>query len=223
MSVVSGSVRTLPGRWCDGCTVEVMDGASAGTSVLTDANGRYSLSISFAGRSVTLQASKNGYRPLTRATTGGFVSFELESLHPLDLAGTYAMTFQAGAQCTELPESLRTREYLVMLVGDTQRPQSVFVARTVRDVFNTFDMTWRASDTEVAMIAASGDGGEIPGIVERLGSDETVQLAVFSSPQEITSAASIRTPVLGLVSHCRGASGCTTCWSNAHLLTMTRQ
>jgi hypothetical protein len=45
------------------------------------------------------------------------VPFTLESTHPLDLAGTYAMTIEAGVQCTELPEAIRKREYLVTLTG----------------------------------------------------------------------------------------------------------
>jgi hypothetical protein len=224
--VVTGSVRYVTGRVCQGCTVEVMDGASAGTSVFTDANGRFFLSMSFAGggSGVTLQASQNGYQPATQTTRGGFVSFTLESSHPLDLAGTYGMTFEAGAQCTELPDSVRKREYVVTLAGHPERPRSVFVARPVDGTFDAFQMTWRVSDKEVSMIAASGDAGEIPGIVERLGSDETVKLSVFSSPQEITAAASIRIPVVGRFEHCRGNSACSSCQSpQQHLLTATRR
>ena len=221
--MVTGTVRFVTGRLCEGCAVEVMDGASAGTSVLTDARGNYSLSASIAsvGSRVTLQASRSGYLPATQATIGGFVSFTLESSHPLDLAGTYTMTVDAGASCTELPESIRRREYVLTLAGDPDRPRSVFVARPVTGSFDAFQMTWRASDKEVTMIAGSGDGGEIPGIVERLGLDETVQLAIFSRPTEVTGAASIQMPVVGSVSYCRGA--CTTCQSQQHRLTMTRQ
>jgi hypothetical protein len=222
---VSGTVRYVTGRLCEGCTVEVMDGASAGTAVLTDANGRFSLSISVAGGSrVTLQASQNGYLPATQTTRGGWVPFTLESSHPLELTGTYAMTIEAAAQCAELPESVRKREYVVSLTGHPDRPRSVFVARPVDGAFNAFEMTWRVSDKEVAMIAASGDGGEIPGIVERLGSDETVMLAVFSSPEPITSATSIRIPLVGRIEHCRGYTACSSCqWPQQHLLTMTRR
>lgn len=222
--IVAGTVRFVTGRLCEGCAVEVMDGASAGTSVLTDARGNYSLSVSiaFAGSRVTLQASRSGYLPATQTTTtGGFVSFTLESLHPLDLAGTYAMTVEAGAQCTELPESIRKREYLVTLAGHPERPRSVFVGRPVTGSFDAFQMTWKASDKELTMVAASGDGGEIPGIIERLGSDERVELAVFSGRVEVTDAASIRMPVVGMISYCTG--GCTACQSQQHLLTMTRQ
>lgn len=224
--VVSGFVRTMPGRWCEGCAVEVMDGASAGASVLTGANGQYSLSISFVGdgSSVTLQASKNGYQPATQTTRGGFVSFTLESSHPLDLAGTYDMTFEAGAQCAELPESVRKREYAVTLAGHPERPRSVFVARPVDGTFDAFEMTWRVSDKEVAMVAARGDSGEIPGIVERLGSDETVNLYVFSDPAEITGAGPIRILVIGRFEHCKGNSACSSCqWPQQHRLTMTRR
>jgi hypothetical protein len=223
---VNGSVRDMLGRLCEGCTVEVRDGPSASMSVLTDANGRFSLSLSFAGigSTVTLQASKNGYRPATQVTRGGFVSFTLESLHPLDLAGSYGMTLEAAAQCTELPESIRKREYSVTLTGDPARSQSVFVARPVAGTFDAFEMTWRVSDKEAQMIAARGDAGEIPGIVERLGSDETINLYVFSDPQEITGAASVRIRVIGGFEHCTGNSACSSCqWPHTHLLTMTRR
>lgn len=124
-----------------------------------------------------------------------------------------------------LPESVRTREYVVTLASDSQHPQSVFVARPVEGSFDAFLMRWTVSDKETAMVAASGDGGEIPGIVERLGSGERLQLAVYSGPVEITAAASISVPVVGSVSYCRGTSGCTTCWSDGrpHQLTMTRR
>jgi hypothetical protein len=70
--VVSGTVRYVTERWCEGCRVQVMDGASAGTSVLTDASGRYSLSIPAPDSgSVTLQASQEGYLPATQTTRGG--------------------------------------------------------------------------------------------------------------------------------------------------------
>ena len=222
--VVTGFVRTMPGRLCEGCAVEVMDGASTGTSVLTDSNGRFSLSISFSGNSrVTLEASKTGYQPATRSTSGGPVGFELESLHPLDLAGTYGMNFEAGAECAELPESIRKRQYIVTLSRHPERPQSVFVARPVEGSFDAFQVTWPVSDKEAAVLAASGDAGEIPGIVERFASDETVQLAVFSGPVEIIAAAPMRIPVVGLVSYCKGTAGCTSCRSSGHLLTMTRR
>jgi hypothetical protein len=220
--VVTGSVRDILGRLCEGCAVEVMDGPSAGMSVLTDVNGRFSLSISFSSTasSVTVQTSGNGYRPARQVTRGGFVSFTLESLQPLDLAGTYAITFEAAAQCTELPESTRKREYSVTL---SARSQSVFVARPGAGTFDAFEMTWRVSDKEAQMIAADGDSGEIPGIVERLGSDETVRLYVFSRPGEITAAASTRLPVIGVFEHCMGRSVCSACQSQQHLLTMSRR
>ena len=223
--VVSGTVRYVTGRLCEGCTVEVLDGASAATSVLTDASGRYSLSIPFPDSgSVTLQASQNGYLPATLTTRGGFASFTLESSHPLDLAGTYAMAIEAGAQCAELPEATRKREYVVTLTGHPERPRSVFVARPVDGTFDAFEMTWRVTGTEAMMLAASGDAGEIPGIVERLGSNEAVMLAVFSSPEPITSATSMRIPLVGRIEHCRGYTACSSCqWPQQHLLTMTRR
>lgn len=222
--VVSGIVRYVTGRVCEGCTVEVRDGASAGASVLTDASGRYSLSIPFPDSgSITLQASQNGYLPATQTTRGGFASFTLESSHPLDLAGTYAMTIEAGAQCTELPVAIRKREYVVTLTGHPERPRSVFVAHPVDGAFDVFGMTWRVSDQEVMTIAARGDGGEIPGIVERLGSSETIRLAVFSTAQQVTAVTSMRIPVIGGFEHCSGNSACSSCWSQPHLLTMTRR
>jgi len=44
---------------------------------------------------------------------------------------------------------------------------------------------------------------------------------VFSGRVEVTDAASIRMPVVGMISYCKG--GCTACQSQQHLLTMTRQ
>jgi hypothetical protein len=222
---VSGTVRYVTGRLCEGCTVEVTDGLSAGTSVLTEANGRFSLSISFAsaGSSVTLRASRDGYLPATQTTRGEMVFFTLESSHPLDLTGTYAMTIEAGAQCAELPEAIRRREYVVTLTGLPERPRSAFVAWPADGTFNTFAMRWLVSNNEVQARVSSGESGELPGIVERLGPNERIVVHAFSRVEAITAASSIRIPLDGQFEHCTGGTVCSSCQSLQHLLTMTRR
>jgi len=74
------------------------------------------------------------------------------------------------------------------------------------------------------MVAALGDNGEIPGIVERLGSNETIKLYVFSDPHDVTGPAPVQMRVLGRFEHCTGNSACSSCqWPQTHLLTMARR
>jgi hypothetical protein len=205
--------------------VEVLDGPGAGRSVLTDASGGFTVSIA-DGSAPTLRASKDGYRSLTKVATPtgtgrAWVSFRLESVQPpLDLAGTYKMTFVAG--CEELQADIRRRDYVVSLSPSSWRPQTMFMARPVEGLFDVFEMGWGVSGNEVAMLAPTGDN-EGPGVAERF-ENGTVEMRLAARPQPMTTTTSMRVEVSGQFSYCTGnsAQGCTVCNGSSHLLTMTR-
>jgi hypothetical protein len=179
--LVTGWVGHTTFQPCRDCTVEVLDGPRAGRSVLTDANGGFTFSIA-GGSAPTLRASKDGYRPATQvATPNGTgrarVVFVLESVQPpLDLAGTYKMTLEAGSHCEEVPAEIRRRDYVVSLSPRAEHPQTLFGARPVEGPFDEFSMVWGVSGNEVAVLSPAGDN-QGPGIVERL-ENGTVELRI---------------------------------------------
>lgn len=228
MFLVTGYVGHTTFQPCKDCTVEVLDGPDAGSSVLTDANGRFTFSIA-DGSAHTLRASKNGYHPATQVATPtgtgrANLVFVLESVQPpLHLAGTYEMTFEAGSHCEAVPAEIRRRDYLVSLSPHAGHPQTLFGTRPVEGQFDEFLVGWGVSGNEVAMIAPAGDN-EGPGIVERI-ENGTIELRIAAGPQMMTIATSMRLAVAGQFSYCTGdaARECTVCDGPSHLLTMTRK
>ena len=222
--LVTGWVGHTTFQPCRDCTVEVLDGPGAGTSVSTNHDGNFSVRIA-GGSGFTLRASKDGFRPATQvATDSGWVVLVLESVQPpLNLAGTYKMTFEAGNACADVPAEIRRRDYVVSLSPATQRPLTSFFARPLEGEFDEFGMVWGVSGNEVGMLSPGGDT-QGPGIVERLGNG-TVELRIAAGPQVMTTATSMRIDVAGRFSYCTGtpASGCTVCDDPSHLLTMTRR
>ena len=228
MLLVTGWVGYTTFQSCSDCTVEVLDGPAAGRSVLTDGKGGFTFSIA-DGSAPTLRASKDGYRPATQVATSigtgrAWVALMLESVQPpLDLAGTYKMTLEAGSQCEEVPAEIRRRDYVVSLSPHGERPRTSFIARPLESRFDQFEMVWGVSGNEVAMLAPAGDSS-LPGIVEPVGNG-TVELLIAAGPQVMTTATSMRMAVAGQFSYCTAnpARGCTVCDGPSHLLTMTRK
>jgi hypothetical protein len=126
MVVEDSAFRGLPG-----VTVEIVDGPQAGTSGVSDVNGR----IRFEGTSkgaVNVRASKDGYEVSTKTLTWTAVGqfridfLSLELLGPsLTLEpGDYTMTVTADSSCTAIPESLRTRVYAARVAPFADHPRT---------------------------------------------------------------------------------------------------
>ena len=100
-----------------GARVDVVDGPQVGASMITDANGRYTLNGTFA-RTSTLRASADGYVTVTHgfSATSWLLFYLPPPEPPVDLAGDYALTFVADSGCTDLPSELRTRTYAATIV-----------------------------------------------------------------------------------------------------------
>lgn len=114
---LSGSVQDSVGRAVGQARIVVGDGPQAGAVALTDEAGRFSFAQTFTS-DVTLRASKAGYRDQSKrftwgdAAAGRSVWFSLESTTPpVDVAGSYLLTFTADHACSSLPAAARTRTY----------------------------------------------------------------------------------------------------------------
>ncbi len=114
--VVSGSVYDSAFRPLGGVKVEALDGASAGTSTITNGVGGFVLFGTF-DESVTFRASKEGYvagtATLKRNSGGLWLSFTLTVVAaPVAIAGEYTVTLVADSACAGgLPEGARERTY----------------------------------------------------------------------------------------------------------------
>jgi hypothetical protein len=111
-----GSVADTAYRPLASATVEILDGAEAGTSVTTDANGNFLLPVTFS-TARAIRASKENYLPLTQTWTPvagpgtSPLSFYLSPVAPsVAVAGDYTLTLIADAACG-FPDMLRTRTY----------------------------------------------------------------------------------------------------------------
>jgi hypothetical protein len=112
---VSGWVNDTVSRRVPGARVQVMNGPQAGTAVITDDNGEFTLETPLPILT-QLRASKPGYRDDTRSVSGqgnsARLGFQLGSTNPpIDLTGQYEITFTADSACDALPEIARTRTY----------------------------------------------------------------------------------------------------------------
>ena len=95
--------------------MQVLTGPSAGTMVLTEPNGSFSIRWMAAGHE-TLRASKGGFqaseRQASHSTT--YLRFDLKPLDtPVVIAGLYDLTLTAANECAQLPNVARQRNHRV--------------------------------------------------------------------------------------------------------------
>jgi Carboxypeptidase regulatory-like domain len=114
-ALISGTVADLAFRSLAGVRVEVLDGPQAGTSVVTNSRGEFSLTGVFDDET-RFQATKDGYAPSIQVlqpfcaacNPHRWVYFSLDVLTgAVDLAGEYLVTLNGA--CPELPNEMRTR------------------------------------------------------------------------------------------------------------------
>ena len=100
-----------------GAEVQVVTGPSAGTKVLADRYGIFTIGLVAAG-SETLRASKEGFQTSERSvsTSVSCLRFELPTIDmPVVITGTYDLTVTAANECTQLPNAARQRTYRAQL------------------------------------------------------------------------------------------------------------
>jgi hypothetical protein len=105
-----GDTANLP---ISGAQLQLLSGPSAGTMVLTEPNGSFSITWTAAGKA-TLRASKEGFqaseKQVSESTT--YLRFDLRPLDtPVVIAGIYDLTLTAANECTQLPNVARQRSH----------------------------------------------------------------------------------------------------------------
>jgi hypothetical protein len=240
---IHGYVYDTAFRPVAGASVQMVDGAQAGTMTTSDADGRFSYDGTFA-IPVTLRASKDGYTSATQATIaitgGGWAYFELASVaSPVAVAGNYTLTITADSACAALPEDVRTRTYQAVVTagGNTRLPAGTSLSGTVAGgQFAPFANTFFVG--VFGDYVAASTNGEGPTIVEQVGPNRYV--AFLGEADFSVGSAGISTitaPFKGTIEYCGLNSAlaqsyeCSPslaavreeCTSNNSQLTMTRR
>ena len=127
---IEGAVLNTAVQGVPGSRVDIVQGPSAGTSVVSDVNGFFTLPGRFTeGASITLRASREGYLDTSKTIVmprGGasmWTELGMKSMSPpADLTGSYLVTLTAADECrANLPEALRSRTYTASIVrGQTE-------------------------------------------------------------------------------------------------------
>ena len=235
-------------RGLGGARVEVLDGASAGTTVVAERSGAVTLTGAFDS-STRFRASHEGHETLVSTWAGNngasaWLTFTLRPLAPPppDLAGDYTMTITASASCSSLPAESRSRTYRASLKANA-RPGTADVLGFVVTLESDAVLEWTrrgyigVAGTYASSWWATGEAMESPGLVESLGDNRYV---TFRGVATATLNPATRQPIaltlngtielLGL----RGPMTSTnvppgavisqeSCESNAHRMVLTRR
>jgi hypothetical protein len=121
--VVSGLVTEPVGLPLVGATVAVVSGTGEGNSARTGEGGGYGLPG--VKGAVTLRYTADGYVTTTRqlmVERNQLLDVELAPLvESMNVEGRWRATFEAHADCTQLPSAFRTRRYDVAIVQQGAR------------------------------------------------------------------------------------------------------
>jgi len=212
---------------CSGCVVEVVDGAGAGTTTLTDNVGRFSVDVPNQSPQATLRVMKEGYR-----TVGGnlairngnwVILYVVSVLPPAPLRRAYRMRLEADpSACGGLPPSARAREYDIVINSDARLTDFWLQANPVGGDIERFDMYAGVSGNDVGVSVWYAED-ESAGIVERLNADTGESISVLAwTVVPAPYAVPFMTPLKGTLTWCptRAAANCIVCESSGHQLTL---
>lgn len=121
---VSGSVSDVVNRRVAGVRIEVVGGPQKGAVTFSDDAGNFAIESKLSPFSA-IRASKQGYIDSTQVVGGTGPTVDLKFLMssanpPLNIIGTYEVTFTADATCTDLPDLARRRTYNASLATRLQ-------------------------------------------------------------------------------------------------------
>jgi carboxypeptidase family protein len=175
-----GAVTDTAFRPIAGAKVEILEGPQQNMSVVTAADGRFSLTFA-STLAVAVRATKEGYTPQTmtvRPSSGVFVSFHLPVPETVNLAGTYTLTFEADAACRDIPEPLRTRTYTATITPSRFRPgntlfEAMLSGAPLLSPYDGFEIGV-AGDFVALSVFNDPDEGE--GIVEQVAPDTYLEI-----------------------------------------------
>lgn len=201
-------------RLLAGARVEVLDGASAGTTGVADGNGVVTLNGTFSSET-HFRATHNGHESVTQRWScsvpvcGGnaqpWLNFQLRpDSAAIDLAGEYTLTITAGASCGEIPNESRSRSHQATLSPRVRPGTADVLGYEVRLSSSTLPEFTRQFIVGVAgdfvrFGLASGHGDE-PGLVERIGENRYVTYLGVGAATATTRPASFTLPFDGVVS-----------------------
>ena len=190
--LLSGYVADTAWRVLGGVTVEVIQGPDAGMVLTSDLQGRFSYTGLFSSP-VVLRASKDGFVSITEparllSSGGAYVAFQLSPLTPpVPMTGTYTLTISAGAACTGLPETVRTRTYAATVSPNafSRDPNSSFRGLVTTGQFAPYGNAFYVGVAgNFLSISTQGEG---PSIIELVGTNSYV---AFNGNAEMIADAS---------------------------------
>ena len=129
-SQIDGYVDDTAFRPVAGSTVEVLDGPQAGTSTVTDANGKFALNVvTIAG--TRFRATKEGYQPAIQEFQATPTPIPMLSVAPMTFflamdrasGNSATLTVEADPACTDLPSEVRSRTYAATVVASPSSTQ----------------------------------------------------------------------------------------------------
>jgi hypothetical protein len=227
-SVPSG-VRSIGGFVLDtgfrplaGARIEVLDGPQAGAIASADSAGQFSVSGAF-DTTTRFRASKDGYIGATQtwscsvgicpgvANAQPWLGFYLAVVAPpVNIAGTYTLTFVVDRACADFPNELRVRNYnaTIALAPAANTPADTRLELTVAG--GAF-LAYGSGDTYDSFpIGVAGDyasfflyGRHNPAIAERLAVNTYIAFSGNAEASLATPAASsITAPFDGWIEYC---------------------
>ena len=175
--IVSGLVTDTAGRRLSGVTLTVVDGARAGLTTVSGDEGQFDFPERIPYPS-TIRATLAGYvdqaKTYTlRTSVNAFVTFVLESARraPLNLTGTYVVTFTAAASCN-LPDVVRTRTYTATIGGSAWTYSIALGGSSFVDGANRLEALVFEDFVRIRFaVGVSEDGSIDGGIQERVGAN----------------------------------------------------
>jgi len=232
-----------------GAAVEVLDGPQAGSVVVTNDSGWFSL-VGALADTTRLRATKEGHVTATGTVAfwrgdgpTDYVTIALAVLAPpVSLAGDYSLTFVADDACTTLPAEFRTRPYAATIEPDPnpKSPAGTFLWANISGV------PFLANQRRIPILIAGdvvafwlGEHGYGAFFVEQVAPNSYLQFdggATVSAGQSPVS--SLSTTFEGAVDYCVTSSPMTGshydcdpsravtnvhCVSTQHRLTLTRR
>ena len=211
---IGGFVYDSAFRILAGAVVEVLDGPSAGSSTRTDTSGHFSMSGEFDD-ATRFRANAEGHAAEIQRRSNycatcnphHFVYFTLATLvPPLNIGGSYRLTFIADTSCAQLPPEVRTRSYeaaITPITNSRYPPNTHFeLSITSRELSANYDTV----PLHVAHDYFSFDLGDFhgqPGFVDNVG---VAEYLAFSGTAPFTVGSdtftSMSAPFDGLIEFC---------------------
>src|SRR5262245_7549828 len=117
--IISGVVRDLLQRPIQDARVEVAEGPSSGLAAITDAEGQFSFTATASNDRVAVIVSKEGYDTATVRLRPGQSLIALKDVAVANVTGRATIVVAADASGTQLPASVRTRSYALVVTAST--------------------------------------------------------------------------------------------------------